>query len=253
MRAINGKIAIKTWDRAQVFIHAVKKAKEGSKEEAEEQLKATTVEIEETHSGLVIRTRRPDKWKWFKSWRVSIDYEITVPKRVRLDLETVNGSISIPPTTGDAKSKTVNGSIKISGTRGAVNAETVNGSITMNGIRGAIDAQTVNGQIDLTKIRGGVNAETVNSSIKIEIVAQTQDDIRAEAVNGRLQLSLPSDFRGHIQAESTRGHIDTEFPITVKGRIGKSISGNLNGGNGARIRLETINGGIDIKHLQNQK
>ncbi len=236
VHARNGGITLKTWERDQVFVRAVKKAEASSGEEAEEMLETTAIEISETDSGIEIRTRHPDnKWNLFKNWNISVNYTITVPQNVRLDLDTVNGSISIPPTTGNVKSETVNGSIKI------------------NGTRGAIDVETVNGKINLTGIIGGVKAETVNGSIEIAITEQIPDNIRAETVNGGLKLSLPSDFQGRIQAKSTIGHIDTEFPIEVKGRvsgrISKSIRGDLNGGKGPNIKLQTLNGGIDIKQL----
>ena len=232
VHARNGGITLKTWARDQVFVRAVKKAKASDEEGAEELLETTTIEIEETDSGIEIRTKRPDnKWNLFKDWNISVNYTVTVPQNVRLDLDTVNGSISIPPTTGNVKSETVNGSIKI------------------NGTRGAIDVETVNGKINLTEIIGGIKAETVNGSIEIAIAEQIQDNIRAEAVNGGVKLSLPSDFQGRIQAKSTIGHIDTEFPVVVKGRVSKSLRGNLNGGNGPNIKLQTLNGGIDIKQL----
>ena len=236
VHARNGGITLKTWERDQVFVRAIKKAKASDEEDAEELLETTTIEIKETDSGIEIRTKHPDnKWKIFKNWNISVNYTVTVPQSVSLNLEAVNGSISVPSTTGNVKSETVNGSIKI------------------NGTRGAIDVETVNGKINLTEIIGGVKAETVNGSIEIAIAEQIQDNIRAEAVNGGLQLSLPSDFQGRIQAESTIGHIDTEFPIEVKGRvsgrISKSIKGDLNGGKGPNIKLQTLNGGIDIKQL----
>ena len=236
VHARNGGITLKTWARDQVFVRAIKKAEASDEEGAEEMLETTTIEIRETDSGIEIRTKHPDnKWKIFKNWNISVNYTVTVPQSVSLNLEAVNGSISVPSTTGNVKSETVNGSIKI------------------NGTRGAIDAETVNGKINLTEIIGGVKAETVNGSIEIAIAEQIQDNIRAEAVNGGLQLSLPSDFQGRIQAESTIGHIDTEFPIVVKGRvtgrISKSLKGDLNGGKGPNIKLQTLNGGIDIKQL----
>ncbi len=236
VHARNGGITLKTWARNQVFIRAEKKAKASDEEGAEKLLETTTIEIEKTDSGIEIRTQRPDnKWNLFKDWNISVNYTITVPRNVRLDLDTVNGSIFVPPTTGNVKSETVNGSIKI------------------NGTRGAIDVETVNGKIVLAEIIGGVKAETVNGSIEIAITEQIQNDIRAETVNGGVKLSLPSDFQGRIQAKSTIGHIDTEFPIEVKGRvsgrISKSIRGDLNGGNGPNIKLQTLNGGIDIKQL----
>ncbi|MCE2433864.1 MAG: DUF4097 family beta strand repeat protein [Candidatus Latescibacteria bacterium] len=236
VHARNGGITLKTWERDQVFVRAIKKAKASDEEDAEELLETTTIEIKETDNGIEIRTKHPDnKWKIFKNWNISVNYTVTVPQSVSLNLEAVNGSISVPSTTGNVKSETVNGSIKI------------------NGTRGAIDVETVNGKINLTEIIGGVKAETVNGSIEIAIAEQIQDNIRAEAVNGGLQLSLPSDFQGRIQAESTIGHIDTEFPIEVKGRvsgrISKSIKGDLNGGKGPNIKLQTLNGGIDIKQL----
>ena len=242
VHAHNGEITLETWTSDQVFVRAVKKVKAGSAKDAEELLKTTTIDIAETDSGIEIRTQRPkNQWtplrpdnKWVPFWNISVNYTITVPQNVHLNLETTNGSIAIPPTTGDIKSKTSNGNIKMNGTRGSVNA------------------QTVNGKINLTEIIGGVHAKTANGSIEIAIAEQIQDDIRAESINGGVKLSLPSDFQGHLQAKSTIGHIDTDFPIVtkgVKGNISKSLSGDFNGGNGPIIHLKTVIGGIDIKQL----
>ncbi len=234
VHAHNGEITLETWTSDQVFVRAEKKVKAGSEKDAEELLETTTIEIEETDSGIEIRTKRPDN-KWVPFWNISVNYTITVPQSIRLNLETTNGSISVPPTTGDVKSKTTNGSIKMKGTRGSVNV------------------QTVNGKINLTEIIGGVHAKTVNGSIEIAIVEQIQDAIRAESMNGGVKLSLPANFQGHLQAKSTIGHIDTEFPLVVKGRvsgrISKTLQGDLNGGNGPNIKLQTLNGGINIKQL----
>jgi DUF4097 and DUF4098 domain-containing protein YvlB len=116
----------------------------------------------------------------------------------------------------------------------------------MTGTHGTINAHTVNGKIDLTQILGGVEAKTVNGEIGIEIIDQTDEHIQAETLNGKVQLTLPPDFQAHLQAQTRNGSIHTDFPITVKGRIGKSLSGNINGGSGPDIHLQTMNGSIRI-------
>lgn len=229
VRTQNGGITVKTWDRDQIFIHAVKKATANSEEEAEELLETATIELEQLSTGLAIHTERPDKWKFFKRSNVSVDYTLTVPEYVQLDLQSVNGGISTPPTTGNAKSKTVNGSIRMNGTHGNVNAH------------------TDNGKISLTEILGGVSAKTVNGEIRIEIEWQTEEHIQAETLNGKVRLTLPSDFQADLQVQTRHGSIHTDFPITVKGRIGKSLSGNINGGSGPDIQIQTMNGGIRIE------
>lgn len=57
---------------------------------------------------------------------------------------------------------------------------------------------------------------------------------------------MPDGFAARLEAETVHGDIQTDLPITVRGRIGKELSGDLNGG-GPTVRLETTNGGISIR------
>ena len=232
VHARDGGIIIKTWENSQVHVQAVKSVKAKKKEKLEELLKGTTIEIKEKDSGIEIRTNRTDGWTLYKDWDISVSYTLTVPTHARLNLETVNGSIAIPPITGNIMGKTEKGSIQVSGVSGQVHVETKK-----------------NGDITLTEIMGSINASTSDGNIEIKMVEQSQNAIQAKVHKGQLTLSLPPDFECQVQLKHDKGHIDTEFPILVKGRIEKSLSGTINGGNGPKIQLEADNGEIKIKKL----
>ena len=232
VHAHDGGITVKTWDKNQVFVQAVKNAKADKMEKLDELIKTTAVDIQEKDSGIEIRTYRGKKPGLFAKWDISVSYTLTTPKQVNLILESVNGSILISPTTGNVISKTEKGSIQASGTHGNVEARIKK-----------------DGAIRLSEISGGINANTSKGSIDIELREQSQDGIRAEVKKGQLTLKIPSDFRASVKFTKNKGHIETELPITVEGRIDKSISGKINGGDGPEIQLKVDNGNINLKRL----
>ncbi|MCZ6632472.1 MAG: DUF4097 family beta strand repeat-containing protein [bacterium] len=227
LKAVNGDIQIKTWNKEKVHIYAHKKAKAHSEEEALELLEIVTVEIDSKPGHLKIWTHHPKNFKMRKK-SINISYTLTVPQKIHLDLQSVNGNIDVPATSGSVETGTVNGNIDVSETHGAVKSETVNGKIHLIAIVGSVQAQTVNGTID------------------IDIQSVDEDGIQAQTVNGKINLSLPSDIRAKLRASTQNGNIQTDFPLTVRGWIGKTAKGQINGG-GPSISLQTLNGGIRLK------
>ncbi|HEX2252881.1 MAG TPA: DUF4097 family beta strand repeat-containing protein [Thermoanaerobaculia bacterium] len=221
VRNVNGPVTLGTWDRDEVRLVAVKRVKAGSESAAREGLEALEVDIEQSADGLRIETDQPRHGDGLFSWATgtSVQYEVrytlTVPRSVRLDASTVNGSVKAEGLAGEIRLGTVNGGVHVRDTRGALEAHTTNG---------AIDA---------------------------ELVQVTRDARLAfTTTNGSIDLALPSDVRGRLQANTTNGSISSDFPVTVEGRYGpKSVRGDLNGGGHATLKLATTNGGIKIRRL----
>lgn len=232
VHALDGGITVKTWDKNQVLVQAVKNAKADKMEKLDELLKTTVVDIQEKDSGIEVRTFRGKKPGLFKKPNIKVSYTLTTPRQANLILESVNGSILISPTRGNVIGKTEKGSIEASGTRGNVEARIKK-----------------DGDIRLSEISGSINANTSKGSIHIELLEQLQDDIRAEVKKGQLTLKIPSDSRARVKFTKNKGHIETEIPITVEGRIDKSVSGKINGGDGPEIHLKVDNGNINLTRL----
>ena len=227
---LNGKIEVRTWEREEVRVRALIKATGRYTEEVEEILGALKIRIEQTDNRLEIYSDHPRKeWGWGRS--LSVSYELTVPKRIDLDLNTTNGSIEIGTVEGKIGANTTNGSIYIGTVEGQLRANTTNGNVEIDGVQGSVSVRTTN---------GGIDVELTSSD--------GSEDLLYTTTNGSINISLPGDIKGNFEAKTTNGHIETDFPISVRGKIsGKTVKGDLNGGGDTNISIKTTNGSIYIR------
>ena len=142
---------------------------------------------------------------------VEVNFTVKVPRGVRLEAGTVNGSIRATNLAGDASLSTVNGGIDVT-TSGIVQAETVNGRITAR-----------IGRADWT------------------------GTLAFKTVNGGISLTAPGSLSAEVDASAVNGGIDSDFPITVNGRIDRQHLRGRIGQGGRNLELDTVNGGIEIK------
>ncbi len=225
---VNGDISVNSWDRNEVKMKAVKRARAESEEAARSLLEMTTVLFDRTGLGIDIRTDAPKKPG--RNRNVSVAYTVTVPKEIDLELKTINGTIEVKDISG------------------AVDAKTTNGRIGLEGITGSIQAGTANGKIGLLEVLGPINAKTTNGSIRVAVggSGEQQHEVRAATTNGGIEVTLPKGLNANLKASTVNGKIKTDFPVTVKGLISKSVDGVINGG-GELIHLKTVNGSIRLK------
>jgi DUF4097 and DUF4098 domain-containing protein YvlB len=130
----------------------------------------------------------------------------------------------------------------------AVEVETVNGNVTLRGLDTPASVETVNGSIEF-EAAGAHRLETVNGQIRARLTsASWQGTLNVETVNGTIDLTLPANFAADVRGETVNGGIQSDFPMTVEGRWGpKSFSGTIGGGGGRVLSLETVNGAIRLR------
>src|SRR2546427_2386685 len=104
---VNGNVRIVTWDREEIKVEAIKRAKK------QEHLDEVKIEVDAKADRIRIRTKYPDsKLRRNKDNSVSVDYLLTVPKQSRLErINTVNGKVEIEQVSGDVEASSVNGNV----------------------------------------------------------------------------------------------------------------------------------------------
>ena len=201
----NGGVTVIGWDQNRIQVRALIQAQAPTEAEAVRILSAVTVE---TANGL-IRAIGPET-EGRRSWSVS--YEISAPRRMDLDLATVNGGLSV------------------TGIEGTLNLNTTNGGINLEDVGGSVRALTTN---------GGVRVRLVNRGIASgETVLRT--------TNGGISVDIPENYSAHLVASTVHGQVTTDFPITVQGRLGRRLEGDIGAG-GPTVELSTTNGSIAIR------
>jgi DUF4097 and DUF4098 domain-containing protein YvlB len=209
---INGAVHISAWDRNEVKVDAVKYA------DAKDRLDDARIEIDPGKDYLSIRTKYRDhdlNFNWGSHNNPpSVEYTLTVPRTIRLDeIKLINGSLDVTGVTGEVRASCING---------------------------RLEAHNLSGRTDLSTINGHLNARFDQLSAS---------SVELKSVNGSVELTIPSDSKAEIEASTVSGGIENDFGLRVNHHryVGHDLRGELGSG-GPRIRLENVNGRIEIRH-----
>lgn len=205
----NGGVSVKGWDQNQILLRA--RVQTGAPTAEEAAGLASQVRIE-TGGGKIFASGPESRENYH--WNVS--FEVFVPRRTDLSLETHNGGISI--------------------------AE-VNGRIEFN---------ATNGGVVLKKVGGTVRGSTTNGGLVVELGGDRWDGetLDVSTTNGGVTMSVPENYSAHLETGTVNGSISVDFPVTVQGRITKELALNLGAG-GATVKAMTTNGGVRIRRVSN--
>jgi DUF4097 and DUF4098 domain-containing protein YvlB len=205
---INGAVHISAWDRNEVKVDAIKRAR------SEERLKEAQIEVKANDNSVSIATHYPER-----NWNdgdnpASVEYTLMVPRNAKLD-----------------EIKLINGALDVNGVLGEVYASCINGKLTANGLTNRARLQTING--------------TLNADFE----KMPKEDIELQSVNGTVRLVLPSDAKASLEATTVHGAITNDFGLHTNDHrfVGHDMHGDLAGG-GVHIKLNNVNGRIDISH-----
>ena len=123
-----------------------------------------------------------------KNYHWDVSYEVFVPRRADLSLETQNGGISI--------------------------AE----------VNGRIDFTALNGGVVLKRVGGAVRGSTTNGGLVIELSGDRWDgeSLDVSTTNGGVIMSVPENYSANLQTGTVNGSVNVDFPVTVQGRIYKA-------------------------------
>lgn len=162
--------------------------------------------------------------KIVKASRHHGDFQIRIPRRVKIEYEQVNwmgGNLEISNHAGDLEVKTTIGDIDLKNVSGPVVASTTSGSITV-----------VYGNVEQGK----------PSSIS--------------NISGVVDVTLPNSVKANLKLKSITGEIYSDLDLKMKGgsdkgelsRLGggNTVEGTLNGG-GVEINLQTISSDIFVR------
>ncbi len=278
VRADFGSIGVKAGPSGQMNCQIRLRAYRANVDEARRYFRAYEVTLRTLENGdvmLVGRSTRPQEHRG-----LSVDYEINVPMKFNLDLETNGGDLNVGNLDGEFRGRTAGGDITSGDLSGPVQvvtsggdirlgnigqrteARTAGGDIHLNDIKGDVVLQTSGGEIVVGNIGGSVSAESAGGDIVLRgasgpvradtaggqiQIGQCQDTVRVETAGGNIRLH---GARGLVIAQSAGGSIDL-FRIgsavraaTAAGPILVDFDANRN--SFAPSQLETSVGDIQV-------
>lgn len=248
LQNMGGEVTIRTWDRNQVRIQADHSSR-------------TTIGVE--LSGSVLRL--VPRGSGGMGWSGSVDYQLTVPAAMDLDLDGMGLDVTIEGTRGAVKVNTVEGSIIVRGPATSLSLTTVSGGITVAGARGRVELHAVSDDIDVRDMVGDLTAETVSGNVtllrvdgrRVEAQAVSGDltfegPIKADGSysfmthSGDLTVAIPEGTSAVLSTAINHGDLSAGFTLPESERTSKTRQRFRMGGGGASVELETFSGGIRL-------
>lgn len=241
-----GEIVVRSWNRDQVRVLA-------------EHSSGTRVAIDRSGSVVTVRSRGR-----YGPGGI-VDYELTVPASMALDLSGLHSDIRVEGTRGDVVARTVEGDVTVRGGRGRVALQSVNGTITLEDAEGRIEVKSVSDDVRLRNVSGDVAAETVSGDVSLRGVKSasvTAGTVSGDVVyagtirdsgrysftthSGDVVLDIPENVNATVTAATLSGDLRSRLRVTIPaGRPGRRTSFTLGTGS-ARIELESFSGDIII-------
>ena len=131
LKNFSGRVTITGSNRADVAIHAVRRA-------PRERLDHIKLEITETGSGVSIEAnKKDDYWRDRENNVVDTEFEIQVPADVTLDVEVFSSGVVVKGVRGRQRLHSFSGDIDVDDADAGIDAETFSGDIAVKLVQGA--------------------------------------------------------------------------------------------------------------------
>jgi hypothetical protein len=222
----DGSVTIRTWDRKEIEARVTTvRWKIPSEVQVVEHQSGDRVELE---------VRMPHRMFTLNfGQRSAIQVELRVPREIRSDIRTGDGSIIAENLRGETRLSTGDGRIEATSLDGTLDAQTGDGRIVT---RGRFDLLT------LHTGDGSIEAEINNGSrMTSEWSVRTGD--------GHVTLRLPANLSADLDVHTGDGHIQSDLPVTLSGsRNEHELRGKLNAG-GPPLIVRTNDGSIRLERM----
>ena len=173
---------------------------------------------------------------------ISIDYEISAPKAVALNLHTGSGDIEADNLGRFLKASTGSGSVRAHGVAGPADLHTGSGDIELQeSASGDVRASTGSGSIRINGLSGPLNART--GSGDIEANGAITGPSHLQSGSGSIRAHIGHD--AHLNVDASTGSGSIHVAGNTPSDRSHHLSTALNGG-GPTLEARTGSGDIEI-------
>ena len=207
---INGKVDIQTSEGKTTEVYVLRTA------EGRDSLDQRAVTVEQTPTGLVVKSRQVKHSLWNHLFGSKAQEEVTIkaPREIALALKGINGNV----TSGD--------------------------------IEGALEVKGVNGRVDLGQANESATISGVNGNISVGLNSLGNSGARLSGINGNVELKLADGLNAQLTAKGMNGNVRSEIAsVTVeKDDHGSRYSARIGNG-GPPITVSGINGNVRLTRV----
>jgi DUF4097 and DUF4098 domain-containing protein YvlB len=245
LRTFDGALTVRSWDKNEVFVEIERRAPDQAAAEA------LVVNQAQDGNKITIEALSPAERRVVNFGNGhSVNFTITLPRRVALEASTGDGSINVDDLQGTIGLNSGDGRVIVSRLDGELKVHTGDGTIRIDQAAGKVDADSGDGSIEITGRLDELAVRTGDGPVRIEAAngSVMKNDWRITTGDGRVALRLPNDFNGSIDASTGDGrvHVDgIDTPRTGGESERRRVVGQLGSG-GATLHIRSGDGSIDV-------
>jgi len=265
-----GEVKVRGAAQREVVIHATIHTAAGSPAEAEELAGKVRIQVDQTASGVSVRTIYPERngWLSFKNTSYSVNFDITYPESAPLEIRNEFGDVRMSECKGGSRVVSGHGAlvfrngkgnqrlensfgaVDVTNNEGDVTVSNGNGAITISDVTGRVNVKDRFGRIAVTKAGQGATIVNNNGAITLtgsggaSDVTNSFGAVTASGVQGDLSVR---NSNGAVEAHNVTGSawLTNSFGAIQASEIGKSLEAT--GSNGA-IRATRVGGVATVRN-----
>jgi DUF4097 and DUF4098 domain-containing protein YvlB len=226
---ISGDITVTGGSGDEVSVEAIKRTR-GDRDE----LSRVQIIVEDRAGHVDVRTDHMGRMD-----HASVDFTVTVPSSVSLEVSSISGSVKISGVKGSVRAMSVSGAVTATDTPKLESAKSTSGNVSVAGISvdGDVSAASISGNVVLKGVKArGLELGSVSGDVLVSDASC--DRFTAKSVSGgieysgaiskggvydmnshsgtvRVSLSNPAGF--YLNANSFSGSIRSDLPLTIGG------------------------------------
>jgi hypothetical protein len=250
VRNVSGDTKITVGEDGKIHVKARKRVRGTSEERAKRLLENVEVRMEQDGDDVILKPHLYEQDRgWadlFRGGRVAVDFDITVPRELRLEAHTVSGDLVVTSTRGPMDAQSVSGDVRLADVQGPLRLKTVSGDAVLSDFAGQVVANTVSGDLTLERVRlHGSEIVTVSGEIRIDGELDKAREHRMKTISGDIDLRLTGGSYD-IRFSSMSGDLDNEMDgqVNVTGRRDKHI---VIGKAETKLSVKTMSGDLEIR------
>lgn len=220
VNSLSGSVKIETADTDTATVHVVRTAR------TREALECRPVRMEQTGVGL--RIDGQDERRQCRNARVSQSVTLRLPRRVRLDVNSISGHVSAGDLDGPAS------------------FNSISGHVTLGHVRGAVSCHSISGHVEVASVLEAASFTSISGHVTVNIARLGARGLKAQSISGSVDVGLGDDVNADLRVESISGSVTADGGrITVNKLSANEFTGRVGTG-GAPLEFFSISGNVRL-------
>jgi DUF4097 and DUF4098 domain-containing protein YvlB len=235
IRNNRGDIAVRPSEEPQIRVSGKKNVKAWNEKDAERIATAVSVEVVKNGDGYEIRPASPGGG----DSRVSVDMEISVPKKAAVTVRGEKGDVSVSDMAKPVVVNTSRGDIEVRDTGGDVTIDMRKGDAKVSDTKGDVKISGRGGEVNVSGATGGFTLDgEFYGPIRADKIAKG-----VRFVSQRTDLTL-TQLAGHMEAGSGNLEIaDAPGNLTLRTNSYDVSVENASG----KVKIDNRNGNVEVR------